>query len=212
MAGPIRSIDESKLQQLLLERAEAVRTALAGKIPPRFRPYVAVDDVLQEIWITAFRSVSSFRLTRPDAFDRWLAAIVSRRLADALRIVGALKRGGNQRILKEHEARSKSFADLFGRLASPQKSPSREVSAREAADAVQLALCGLSESRRQAVRMRYIEGRSRAEIAQVLRKSDAAVNSLLYHGLREMRERLGSACRFLSNVSASDVYTAAGGE
>lgn len=197
-------IDESQLQRLLTERAEDLRSMLTRKIPTRFRPFVAAEDVLQEAWITAFRTFSSFRPTQPDAFDRWLSAIATRRLADALRAAGTLKRGGVERVLGENElGNSRSYVDLFGRLTAAQRTPSRELSAREMADTVHVALCGLAEPRRRAVHMRYIEGRSRAEIARALRKSDSAVNSLLYNGLRDLRARLGAACQYFSGGSSS---------
>ena len=162
-----------------------------------------MDDILQDVWITAFKSYPSFRSNGPDAFDRWLSVIVNRRLADALRTAGAIKRGAAHHVLRDSDRRQRSCADLFGRLASSQRTPSREVSAREAADAVLIALSSLADSRRRAVQMCYIEGCSRAEIAQAMRRSSAAVNSLIYHGLRELRARLGQADHFLSGDGTS---------
>ena len=188
---------------MLMQRAEGLRSILARKIPKRFRALIAVEDILQDVWIAAFRARTDFRPTDPGAFDRWLMVLTSRRLADALRTVGAMKRGGLQHILREGEYRRTSLADVFGRFASPDRTPSREVSAREAAHAVQIALSCLPEPRRRAVHMRYIEGRSRAEIARRMHKTDSAVNSLLYHGLRDLRERLGDACQFLSDGGSS---------
>ena len=47
--------------------------------------------------------------------------------------------------------------------------------------------------------MRHIEGRSREEIAEAMNKTLAAVNGLLYQGLRQLRMRLGRASRFFSD-------------
>jgi RNA polymerase sigma factor (sigma-70 family) len=105
-------------------------------------------------------------------------------------------------ILRGNAARRTSFPDLFSQLASPGKTPSREVSTQEATRAVQIALGGLPEPRRRAIYMWHIEGRSRQEIARELQKSDAAVNSLLYQGLRELRARLGHAGRFFSDAKS----------
>jgi len=198
MTYKVAPIDEVELHRLLVERADRLRRVVEGKIPPRFRSLVDSDDVLQEIWIGAFRHVAEFRVDQPDAFDRWLMVITQRKLAEALREASTLRRGNVHRVLRGRCNRQASFADLFGRLASPQKTPSRVVSTQEAADAVQVALGRLSEPFRRAVYLRHIEGRSRAEIARELQRSEVAVNNLLYHGLRELRVLLGDVRRYLS--------------
>ena len=69
---------------------------------------------------------------------------------------------------------------------------------------MQIALSRLPNDRRTAIRMRYLEGRSRPEIARTMDKSEAAVNSLLFHGLRDLRRRLGDTARFFSDVRSSE--------
>jgi RNA polymerase sigma factor (sigma-70 family) len=89
--------------------------------------------------------------------------------------------------------------ELLDCLAAKQRTPSREVSVKEATHAVRIALSSLPEKRRQAIWMRHIEGKSLAEIAQAMRKTNPAVNSLLFNGLRQLRRRLGCADRFFSD-------------
>ncbi len=74
---------------------------------------------------------------------------------------------------------------------------------REAAVAVRVALSGLPEPRRRVILMRHIEGRSREEIAREMQKSDAAVNSMLYQGMLELRGLLGEARRYFSDAKSS---------
>jgi RNA polymerase sigma-70 factor (subfamily 1) len=202
MSSEPKSTSEPDLHELLMQRADKLSCYVAGRIRKRFQGLILVEDVLQEIWISAFRTFAGFRPHGPGSFDRWLTAIAQRRLADLLRRLNSVKRGGAECILQGHAANGSSFVDLFHRLASPGKTPSREIAAQEAARAVQIALGGLAEPRRRAIYMRYIEGRSRQEIARAMDKSDAAVSSLLYQGLRELRERLGHACRFFSDAAS----------
>jgi RNA polymerase sigma-70 factor (ECF subfamily) len=54
------------------------------------------------------------------------------------------------------------------------------------------ALAGLPEPQRQAVLMRYYEGRSLPEIAERLERSRAGVASLLRRGLARLRGELGN--------------------
>ena len=101
-------------------------------------------------------------------------------------------------------SRRVSLSSLFSRVKPTGRTPSRDASTREAALATQVALSRLQDDRRRAIHMRYIEGRPPREIAAILGKSSAAVNGLLFHGLRELRERLGDACRFFSDAQSSE--------
>jgi DNA-directed RNA polymerase specialized sigma24 family protein len=69
---------------------------------------------------------------------------------------------------------------------------------------MQIALSRLPVDRRRAIQMRYIDGQTPQEIAGKMQKSAAAVKGLLFHGLRELRERLGDAKRFFSDARSSD--------
>jgi len=196
--------DEAALQAELLARAEALRQYVQAKIPAKFRAVIPAEDVLQEVWIAALRSFSKFEPGRPDAFDRWLMGITNHKLLDALKAAGRLKRGGGARIAHAADNRRTSLTDLFARVASPGKTPSRDVAASEAAHAVQIALSRLPDDRRRAIQMRYLEERSRPEIAREMERSEAAVNSLLFNGLRDLRARIGDVARFFSDARSSD--------
>lgn len=196
-------VSDVELQRRLIERAEALRRYVDKRIPKRFSALVTAEDVLQDIWVSAFRTAANLHLDVPGEFDRWLQVLVRRRLADALRTAGAVKRGGSDTVFRGSTNREASFADLFSMLASDEKTPSREMSMREAALAVRVALSSLPEPRRRVILMRHIEGRSREEIAREMQKSDAAVNSMLYQGMLELRGLLGEARQYFSDAKSS---------
>jgi RNA polymerase sigma factor (sigma-70 family) len=196
--------DQVALQAELLERAERLYRYIESKIPAKFQAVIAPEDVLQEIWIGAMRSFANFNPTRPSALDRWLMGITNHKLIDALKTAARVKRGGNAQIAHAAHDRRTSLTDLFARIASPRRTPSRDAAADEAAHAMQIALSCLPDDRRRAIQMKYLEGRSRQEIACKMRKSEAAVNSLLFHGLRDLRYRLGDVAKFFSNVRSSN--------
>lgn len=159
---------------------------------------MSADDILQDIWMTVIRSASDITSTGSDEFDPWLTRIAQRRIADAIRRAGALKRGGRDAIVYERW-QTTSFVDLFARACNPQETPSREVSTRDAVHAVQIALAALPEHYRTAITLRYIEGRSHVQIAEAMCKSRSATNSLLFRGMRKLRGLLGSAQRLFSD-------------
>ncbi len=181
-----------------MSRAEGLHRYIEAEIPPRMRRTVSADDILQDIWITVVRSASDITSTGSDEFDPWLTRIAQRRIADAIRRAGALKRGGRANVTYERRQMT-SFIDLFARVRSPQATPSREIAAREATHAVQLALTSLPEHYRKALTLRFIDGKPHSGIARTLNMSRSAVNSLLCRGLRKLKELLGPADRFFSD-------------
>ena len=196
--------DDVALQAELLERAERFCQYIQTKIPAKFQAVIAPEDILQEVWIAAIRGFPNFNPARPDALDRWLMGITNYKLIDALKTAGRVKRGGNAQIAHAAQNRRTSLTDLFARVASPRRTPSRDAAATEAAHAVQIALSCLPDDRRRAIQMRYLEERSRPEIAREMQRSAAAVNSLLFHGLRDLRRRLGDVAKFFSDARSSN--------
>jgi RNA polymerase sigma-70 factor (ECF subfamily) len=194
---------ETLLQELLL-RVSRLRGYVRRKIPNRLSSTVSADDILQDVWIAAFRNVSSFAPDGPDAVDRWLMTIANSRIIDAVRDARRSKRGGDRRRMRETQRRFSSLTDLFARIQSPTKTPSSEFGVAESRHAVSIALNLLRQDRRRAVYMHHIEQRSYKEIAQVMGKTEEAVNSLVYNGLLDLRLVLGDAAKYFSDACSSD--------
>ena len=196
-------IDEDQLLQILNARAPRLRRYLAKKTPTELQHVVSAEDVLQEVWIAAFRGLPGFRLEGKDAVDRWLTCIAQRVMINAVKAAVRVKRGGRHKFVRQDPDRASSLADLFAHVASPGRTPSSEAAVTEAVDAVQVALATLPPARRRAIWMRYIEGQSQEEIAKAMKRTPGAVNGLLFHGLRQLQDRLASASKLLSDVPSS---------
>ncbi len=198
------TIDELTLQGALMIRAPALLRHLARKIPVKMRGVIAAEDVLQELWITAFRGMSSFRPQGPDSLDRWLTTLAERVLINVVRASRMVRRGGGHpTILQLRDNRVSSMLDLFARISSPCPTPSSEAATLEAVHAVDIALASMPNEWRQVIWLRYIEGRTTNEIAKALKKTKPAVNGLLFRGMRDLRERLGRASKFMSGDFSS---------
>lgn len=188
---------------MLLERAEELRHFIIQKIPAKFKSSIPIEDALQEVWISAFRTFSDYRPGEPAGFDGWLRAIVNRKLADMMRSANALKRGGAWKGSPGGNRAALSFSRVFTQLFANGKTPSGELSEQEAAHAVQIALGALPELCRQAVHMRLIEGRSREEVAQAIQRSSVTVDRLVHRGLYALRRHLRHANRFFTDSGSS---------
>ena len=191
---------EGQLRVFLATSAKKLRDYVARRIPRDIQRQISVEDILQDVWTTAFQSCGRVKLAGPDALDRWLMTLAKRRLVDGIRTVRRLKRGGGQRLVEESTKRSESFLAIFDHVASWRQTPSRESSAREAELAVRFAVASLPGKHRRVIEMHYIEGRTRADIAQAMQTTISAINSLLYRARENLRDRLGSASRFFSDA------------
>ena len=85
MRQQIPPVDEVELEKRLLNRADVLRRRLEMGIPARLQPEVSADDILQEVWVAAFREIPALIGQRPDAFDRWLVRVAERKLLGAIR-------------------------------------------------------------------------------------------------------------------------------
>lgn len=202
--GP-NSLDAVRLQQLLLKHADELGKVIHGRIPQSLRTYISPEDILQETWTAAFRSIDSFHDNQPNAFIRWISTIATNKVIDAIKKSTRTKRGGRALLQKDDEFFA-SFSTLWGQVFAPDKTPSRQAAGKEAASALAIALSSLPNLRRQVVYLRHIEGLTPPQIAAQLQMSVPAVNSLHYHGLRQLRELLGDGSKYISGIpGASEV-------
>ncbi|MBN2448491.1 MAG: RNA polymerase sigma factor [Phycisphaerae bacterium] len=191
-------VEVTEVQRVILARAERLRRYVERKIPKRFRGILAAEDVLQDVWIVAFRTISP----EIENVDSWLTALTNSKLIDTLRAARTRKRGGDWQPLRQAAQQRASFDSLFKNIRARVQTPSREVSAQEARHAVQVALGRLPEDMRQAVCLCHIEGHSRRDVARIMCKTEPAINSLLYRALNELRACVGEAAQFFSDAKS----------
>lgn len=196
--------DDIKFRGVLLDHADRLRRFIESRISPKLGQVIATEDVLQEVWLAAFRGSGRFIPDGQDALARWLTRITERKILDAIRRARKLRRGGGSRSAGQQN-RSSSYLALFAHLAdSSQRTPSSEDAAKEAVHAVETAVRGLPQDHRRAVTMYYIDGRSYAEVAERMGRTCPDINSLLYRSRTMLRKRLGPAGKFFTDVTSSE--------
>jgi RNA polymerase sigma-70 factor (ECF subfamily) len=184
--------------RVLLAKAKDGDDAALGKVLERHRAYLRLlalreldgplaarldpSDVIQQTFLSAVRDFGSFRGEQPAEFLVWLGRIHERTLQDAVREhVAAQKRAlGREQALDE----GVSLAD------ARVSSPSARVLQGERAVRLAQALEALPADQREAVRLRHLEGKSLAEMAERLDRSERAVAALLNRGIVNLRSRM----------------------
>lgn len=192
--------DRLALGRLLMQHDARLRRKIAKWIPTKFTALMTVDDILQETYTEAYRHIASFKPGGDESFYGWIAKIAERRFLNARRWLLAAKRGAGRQV-DAPTPQSGSFVELVRVLAGGDSTPSGKAARAENERLTQVALAGLKDDYREALWMRYIEGRPVREIAETLGRTERAVHMLCNRGLHALREGMGHASKYFSDRS-----------
>jgi|CXWL01.1.fsa_nt_gi RNA polymerase sigma-70 factor (ECF subfamily) len=197
-------LDESSIAELLQKTAPMLRNYLESRIPARLHSLIATDDLLQEIWIGAFQALPGITLNGENALNHWLITLARRKLINAIKRVHRLKRGGDRVAVRLNSRTSTVVRDLLASIPAANRTPSSLVGVSETADAVKAAMSDLPVASRQAIWLRFIAGHPLHEVADMMQRTTSSVRALIFRGLRQMKGRLGSAGKFITDAPISE--------
>ena len=155
-----------------------------------FRNQLEPGDLVQATLVRAIEAFDQFGGGDERSLLAWLRAILTHVLLDEHR---RLHRG-KRNIELEQQALSqcvdKSAAGLEAWLAAEQTSPSQAATRSEQLLRLADALAHLPDDQRQAVVLKYLQGRDLQSIANEMARTVPAVAGLLRRGLTQLRELL----------------------
>ena len=160
---------------------------------------IVLEDLAQQTYLEAYRSISSFKPGAPDGLFRWLLGIADHRASDLCRREHAQRRGGGKAGNGADAARLSLEAVEQFLAAASRSSPSRCAARTEIEQILTHALAYLPADYRTAIRLRYIRAMPVAQIAAEMDRTERAVHMLCNRGLKRLRDVLGSASAFLSS-------------
>ena len=190
--------DREALATLLESTGPTVRRAIAGRIPGRWQSVLSEDDVMQQTYADAFQSISRFTPLGDGAFRAWLSSLAECNLRDALRMLGANKRGGNRRRVEAFRSEG-SYVELYNLLSSSATSPSRQVSRKESYREMEQAIEDLPETYRQVVQLYDLDEASPKDVAESLGRSVGAVYMLRTRAHDLLRVKMGASSKFFTD-------------
>jgi RNA polymerase sigma-70 factor (ECF subfamily) len=134
------------------------------------------DDLLQETYLLAFRSLRS--LANPAGFRPWLLTIAHNVLIDDARRVARLKRAA--------PAGDTPVSAVLANGPTPEEAVERD----EMRQRVLAVLRSLPEEYRLPITLRYLTGADYDSIGEQLGLTNGSLRGLLHRGLKMLRERL----------------------
>ena len=181
---------DTERPSLALERFRDYLRLLAGlQVGARLRVKMDPSDLVQQALLKAHQARAQFRGHSSGEMSAWLRQILARTLADATRDLARDRRDiARERSLEAtlDESSTRLQAWLVASGLAPGEQADRNEQLLQLAD----ALGTLPEPQRQAVLLRYYEGRPLEEIGERLSRTRAGVASLLRRGLDRLRKQL----------------------
>jgi RNA polymerase sigma-70 factor (ECF subfamily) len=177
-------------QQLLSQHRDRLRRMVALRLDRRLAARVDPSDIVQESLAEADQQLSDYLRRRPVAFYPWLRQFAWERVAKEYeRHVRARRRSVTRE--EPPPLPGESVAHLAQRLIASATSPSRHILREELRDRVRTALEVLKPSDREVLVLRYLEGLSNSETAEVLGVGESTVGMRHLRALERLRNLLG---------------------
>lgn len=149
------------------------------------------NDMLQDVWAKAYRSIGGFR--GKSKLSTWLHTIATNTT------INFLKRRGNRRTLSLDDVDSGLFQDKEFVELQAASTPVRETDLGEMQRKINGAMMQLTPEHRAAVTMFDIQGMPHADIAKVLGISEGTVRSRLYYAHKQLQAWLSEFAPTNSN-------------
>ena len=190
--------DADALQRLIMEYhgplGTSIQQMINARIDPARRRHVTAEDVLQEAYAAANRTIKSCRFSGPAAFYKWLETIALRKVIDVQKAAARLPKGESA-AAPGRPTRASSYLGLSKMVADTGDTPSRALRQEEGMAALLSGLARLPDNQRTAIRLRFLEEMPVTEVARNMDSTAAAVYGLCRQGLRWLRENMDSISR-----------------
>ena len=159
LVGRVEAGDEGAFDELYGKFSPLVNGIVLSRVP-----YSDAEDVVQEVFISAFKSLG--RLRDRNAVGPWLARIARNSAAEYFR-------------------RKRPTEELSADLSS-------EPAPTDDALAALRAIISLPEAYSETLTLRLVEGMTGPEIAAMTGKKEASVRVNLHRGMKMLRKKLGA--------------------
>jgi len=161
---------------------ERVRRAIHHRLGPALRRRLDTEDLVQSTFAVALRDLRQLDYENERAFVGWLQAIAERRILMAVR-----KHRAEKRDLRRDRA-----IEAAAGVELDATTPTRAARRAETKTAMRDAVALLPESERRVVELHSFEGKSFAEVAEILGLAD---KNAAYHLFRKALKQMSRVMR-----------------
>src|SRR5262249_31880270 len=183
--------DPAGWKTLLAPHRDRLRRIVAFRLDPRLRGRVDPSDVLQEVYLEAFRHLGDY-LRQPEMpFFVWLRAVAGNKLLELHRHhLGTRMRDAGREGSIDRGGPAVTSAALAAQLLGHAPPPGEAAIRAEAKARLQEALDGMDPVDREVLALRHFEHLTPAETARVLGIKEKAAGMRYLRALKRLKEIL----------------------
>jgi RNA polymerase sigma-70 factor (ECF subfamily) len=171
----------------------------ARKVGVDWRERIEPEDVLQEAYVSVFRTIQQFEFRGEDSFYHWVTRIIDHAFVDQVRRLRRKKRDVG-RETRPAAARESLHIDLLERCAPDSLRPSRNAQQDDAVGHLMRCIARLPDHYRIVIQGVYLDQRPVNDLAAELGKTPDAVRRIGSRALEQLARCLGRASRYLSTM------------
>lgn len=187
--------DAQALERLLWRCHERLLSCARRKVGVDWHGKIDAEDVLQEAYVEAFRSIAGFEPRGDDAFYRWMVRIVEHRFLDHVRRWRRKKRDAAREAQpRASRDRATALAGLLATLTTPSVALRRE----DAVAALMSCIARLPDDYRLAIHRLYLLQDPLSAVAADWGRTDDAVRRLASRAVEKLQQCMGRASKYLS--------------
>jgi RNA polymerase sigma-70 factor, ECF subfamily len=185
--------DGQILGTLLARHQNRLRRMVALRLDRRLQGRIDPSDVIQEAYLEASARLAEYLRNPSMPFFLWLRYLTGQKLVTLHRhhLGVQMRNAGQQVALYQGSLPEASSAALAAQLLGHETRPSEAAIRAEMKIRVHEALDSMSPLDREVLALRHFEQLRRAEIAQVLGVSEAAVGKRYIRALERLKQVLG---------------------
>lgn len=186
--------DQASWSKLLVHFSKRLFKMVALRLDPRLAGRIDIDDVLQEIFVEAWRSLPTY-LNNPQApFYLWLRGVASNKLLELhRRHLGVQMRDARREVSLRGSPGLETTSDALANELVGNLTPPSEVAMRsELKRRLQQALDQMDPIDREVLALRHFEQLTPVETAGVLGIEPKAAGMRYVRALRRLKSILGS--------------------
>lgn len=182
-----REGDREAFDSLFSEHAAPLRLFVRYRMGRRVRSAMESVDLVQEVYMGAFRAFSTFQGKTQRDFYNWLCGIATHRISDERRKIEAIKRGGAAKFAR---TKSTSSGSPLDRVEGQGPGPKTLAVLREDGEQMEECFSQLSERDQEVIGLRQFEGLNAKETADRMQINENHVNVLYFRAMQKWRELL----------------------
>jgi len=180
----VREGDESALRPLFDRYEGQVRARIRRRIPADLKRKFAVEDILQETYLTAYQRIGEFEHRGEGAFRAWISQIALYKLRDEIRRFRETRRRGERQEVSRGARPDTTFIQGTG------PSPSQFAMGRELEARLEVAMAALPEDYREALTLVQARRLTLREAAESMGRSREAMKKLYARAVARLASQL----------------------